>query len=556
MPPANDDFANRITLAGDAGTWSGNDDGATSETGEPSPYAGSGGASIWFEWTPGFTGIAQVDTIGSTYDMSTSRLDTVVDVFTGSTITGLTFVAGNDDDPSGANGYNSRCRFACTSGTTYVIRVNGYGSSDTGDVIVNWSQHIPAPPPTISSISPTTATYGDNIVITGTNFVDVTDVRFRYEFSATHEWLSATSYTVDSPTQITVQVPASGSGVVTGPIQVITDTGDAVSPGLVVTGTMGVTAVTPGTSWEGGIVEVEGSGFTGLSSVDLVGTSSYGVPDYTIVSDSLLHFTVPSGISQITYQIALDTTLWSYQTLDVVDPTTSPPTADCKEIIFLGASNDSGASPAPVVPAAVGDDDLLVLAVLQDHPSGSTPGLTLPSGWTTIVSHDTYAMTLSYKYWHTGDPTTITVTPDNEAVAVLGAWRGIDDSQAPDHAIRAGDPVHFVDGSPFDESTRTLLYVVAVMIYGQDSGMAPDAPLLSTAAMDDGLSTGGNALNTGKEVRMAYVVDVADGDIGPFTYSGYSPTIGNEGEALCALFVSVACPTGGWSIGVIPMTST
>src|SRR5215475_10167336 len=42
--------------------------GATLEPGEPTHAGDAGGASVWFSWTPNFTGTAVVDTIGSNFD--------------------------------------------------------------------------------------------------------------------------------------------------------------------------------------------------------------------------------------------------------------------------------------------------------------------------------------------------------------------------------------------------------------------------------------------------------------------------------------------------------
>jgi len=63
------------------------------------------------------------------------------------------------------------------------------------------------PPPTISSFTPTAAGTGDSVVITGTNFDSVTQVQFGS--------VSASSFNIDSPTQITAVVAAGSSGNVT-----------------------------------------------------------------------------------------------------------------------------------------------------------------------------------------------------------------------------------------------------------------------------------------------------------------------------------------------------
>ena len=51
-PPANDNLTNAQAIGGLSGTVTGNNQYATSQTGEPAPVAGvQSGASIWYEWT-------------------------------------------------------------------------------------------------------------------------------------------------------------------------------------------------------------------------------------------------------------------------------------------------------------------------------------------------------------------------------------------------------------------------------------------------------------------------------------------------------------------------
>ncbi len=80
---------------------------------------------------------------------------------------------------------------------------------------------IPAAPPVVIALSATAVRPGASITITGTDFVDVTAVRFSGPGGT-----AATTYTVNSPTQITVTVPI---GAVTGPVTVQTMYGTASS---------------------------------------------------------------------------------------------------------------------------------------------------------------------------------------------------------------------------------------------------------------------------------------------------------------------------------------
>jgi subtilisin-like proprotein convertase family protein len=75
--------------------------------------------------------------------------------------------------------------------------------------------------PTISSFTPTSGASLSPVVINGSNFSGVTAVRFN--------GVASTSYTVDSPTQITAVVPATAT---TGPISVVNSFGAATSAGV------------------------------------------------------------------------------------------------------------------------------------------------------------------------------------------------------------------------------------------------------------------------------------------------------------------------------------
>ena len=120
--PANDQFAGRATLPAAGGTVEGSNVGATRETGEPSHARSAAARSVWWSWTPSRSGDATVTTNGSSFD-------TVLGVYLGSGIAGLTEVASNDDNGSAVT---SSATFRVTAGTVYLIAVDGYnGASGT-----------------------------------------------------------------------------------------------------------------------------------------------------------------------------------------------------------------------------------------------------------------------------------------------------------------------------------------------------------------------------------------------------------------------------------------
>src|SRR5579872_721187 len=141
--PANDLFANAQVLSGGSGSVTGSTVGATREQGEPLIVGNAGGASIWFSWTAPAAGSVSVDTVGSSFD-------TLLGVYTGSSVAGLSLVGANDDIGGGV--YQSRVSFTAAVGVTYRFVVDGYhsnanGTTATGSVVLNWAQSGSPPPP-------------------------------------------------------------------------------------------------------------------------------------------------------------------------------------------------------------------------------------------------------------------------------------------------------------------------------------------------------------------------------------------------------------------------
>ena len=127
-PPANDNFANRIVLAGATVTTTGTNNGATKEAGEPNHNGNPGGKSVWWSWTAPSSGVWTISTIGSSFD-------TVLGVYTGTAVNSLVVVA--SDDEAGGN-FTSRCVFNAVAGTTYQIAVDGFGGAQ-GNITLNIS---------------------------------------------------------------------------------------------------------------------------------------------------------------------------------------------------------------------------------------------------------------------------------------------------------------------------------------------------------------------------------------------------------------------------------
>jgi hypothetical protein len=125
-PPANNNFASAQVLTGCSGTVNGTNVGATRESNEPnhSPDNGGGSRSVWYEWQSPASSTVTVTTGGSGFD-------TVLAVYSGSSVGSLSSLGKNDDVIPG-NDRTSMLTFAALAGTTYRIAVDGYNNNDSG----------------------------------------------------------------------------------------------------------------------------------------------------------------------------------------------------------------------------------------------------------------------------------------------------------------------------------------------------------------------------------------------------------------------------------------
>jgi hypothetical protein len=163
--PSNDNFANAIVLSGSAtaGFTSGSNVSATKEAGEPNHADNTGGKSVWWQWTP--TSSGQV-----TFTTATSSFDTLLAVYTGGSVSGLTLIKANDDVNYPID-LTSSVTFTAVAGTTYRIVVDGYnggGGAASGSISLNWSQTTPPPTCTLTA-SPTSIPQGQSATLTWTS---------------------------------------------------------------------------------------------------------------------------------------------------------------------------------------------------------------------------------------------------------------------------------------------------------------------------------------------------------------------------------------------------
>ncbi|WP_235355233.1 FG-GAP-like repeat-containing protein [Aliterella atlantica] len=129
--PANDNFANSRAIGGAAIAVTATNTNATKEANEPNHAGYSGGGSVWWSWTATRSGSVTITTAGSNFD-------TLLGVYTGSSVGGLTQIAANDD----TIGLTSAVTFNAVVGTTYRIAVDGYGNA-SGNITLNLNSNAP-----------------------------------------------------------------------------------------------------------------------------------------------------------------------------------------------------------------------------------------------------------------------------------------------------------------------------------------------------------------------------------------------------------------------------
>ncbi len=151
--PPNDNFTNAYVISGLQGTTNGTNIRATKEGGEPNHAGNAGGASVWYKWTAPANGGVMIDTVGSSFD-------TLLAVYTGTTVTNLTLLGNNDD--SGGD-VTSQVVFSATAGTIYRVAVDGK-NGEQGSVVLNWVQ--PTPPMFTTDPLSQTKYAGDSVTFT------------------------------------------------------------------------------------------------------------------------------------------------------------------------------------------------------------------------------------------------------------------------------------------------------------------------------------------------------------------------------------------------------
>jgi len=150
--PANDAFASAVVAS--TATWklTGNNTNGTSETGEPAHAGNSPAKSVWWAFTAPSSGTCTVRTLGSAFD-------TVLAVYTGTSVGALVALASNDNSSSTV--LDSTVSFSTVKGRIYRIVVDGKSGA---------SGAIQLAASLVAAVAPVNDTFATATVLTGTSF--------------------------------------------------------------------------------------------------------------------------------------------------------------------------------------------------------------------------------------------------------------------------------------------------------------------------------------------------------------------------------------------------
>jgi hypothetical protein len=132
LAPSNDNFSSAQIVGPSLPlTTPGTTALATNEVGEPAHAGLDPFWSVWYSWTAPSTQPVIADTCSATFD-------SVLAVYTGSSVGGLSPVAANDDgedycEAAGGNWFGSAAEFTAHAGVTYRIAIDAWDDTGPGD---------------------------------------------------------------------------------------------------------------------------------------------------------------------------------------------------------------------------------------------------------------------------------------------------------------------------------------------------------------------------------------------------------------------------------------
>ena len=273
LAPPNDAFAKATVLTGAQRELS-SAIGATVEAAEPTTAGITPSRSLWYSITVPSGQALTLDTQGSGFD-------TVLGVYTGSSVGSLSLVGENDNALTGVT--FSRVVVNPTTATTYRIKVD-YKAGKAGAVSLNVGYaDDQTPTGVITSVTPAAATVGQQVNVNGSNLL----VSGEY-FSLYFNGVSVTPANIVSYFPLVIKVP---NGAVTGPITISTPRGISISPKAVKVKPQ-ITGFNPASGAVGTNVAINGVALTGATKVTFNGVVA---PAFTVTGYGTITVRVPGG---------------------------------------------------------------------------------------------------------------------------------------------------------------------------------------------------------------------------------------------------------------------
>jgi hypothetical protein len=328
---------------------------------------------------------------------------------------------------------------------------------------------IRAKAPTLGSVDPSSggAAGGATVTLTGTGFLDVTQVKFGST--------NATSFSVVSNTKMTAVVPAGKMGD-TVDIVVTNHEGNSAVWQVTYTYTFGVPAVLSvspayGSPGGGGTVILTGSGFSGATGVQFGGTDA---TSFTVDSDTKITAVVPAGNPGATVSVTVIgpagvsndpptscSYIYGYPVVAAVDPDHGPSSggttvtitgtgfawlSGADAVMFgskaatsyqvvsdtkITAVSPAGEPGQGVAVTVKGSADTTVVGFRYDGPSitSISPEHGSFGGGNTVTISGTGLSDVAMVYFGSLPSPSVTAQSDTRVTAMVPAWEGLDTSQ-------------------------------------------------------------------------------------------------------------------------------
>ncbi len=174
--PANDDFENAAIISGQSSSITQNVDitNGTFQLYEPSPFYDEpswqvmypANASLWYEWTAPYTGVASFSTASLKKQYLTVYTGTQVNNLT-SVAQGVSLLRQTDNNGNPIGDYKQNVRFDVVAGATYKIAVNVLDALGSNPFTLSWAKGTPVDI-SVFTTAPVGAVTGTNVTYQAT----------------------------------------------------------------------------------------------------------------------------------------------------------------------------------------------------------------------------------------------------------------------------------------------------------------------------------------------------------------------------------------------------